>query len=275
MNKNLKTILFLGFFSIFGSVCTAEQLYPGGYNITSDYYINNLSVAITDTLVITRKVENNEAFQINGLYFSENLPREFRIVSGTIKLIGDNIEYLYRGGVNLPVVPSCSTHYWVVDFPGDGQTPKNTLNPGDSITFELKIVSDEIGNFTLPLHTTVFYGTGTAFFSSSDPVVISVELSVDADEADSESDLVPENSFMTTAMPNPFNGSITLKYSGDALNGKQVKIGIYNILGQLINSDEAVSAGNGGQLTWTPDGNMAQEYISILFQPAKSGAAEK
>ena len=82
--------------TIFGA---DESLYPSGFNITAQYTSSAGKLAITDTLVITRTIANNESFDIHDLYFSENIPPEFEAVAYSAKIDNIDIEYINIGPV--------------------------------------------------------------------------------------------------------------------------------------------------------------------------------
>ncbi|MEW5924134.1 MAG: hypothetical protein AB1746_09115 [Candidatus Zixiibacteriota bacterium] len=152
----------------------AETLYPGGYNISSGYAVSAYNITTSDTLVITRTVRNNESFSITGLYFSENIPPQLQVAAHAIAINGAGINYQYQANLTDSIVGGYDSYYWVVDDPESPATVQNTLSPGDSLSFRLKLTAMLAGQYQLPLHTTVFYGNNSGFFSTDDMYTITV-----------------------------------------------------------------------------------------------------
>jgi len=249
MNKNILFLLFIGLLVISGSSYSAESLYPVGYEIESNYQINASEISITDTLIITRTVNNNGSHPITGLYFSENFPPEFNIISELVTINGESIQCSFQEEEVEPIIPGYITCHWVVDNPGIGE---NILLPGDNLTFVLKIGCDDVGSYPLPLHSTVFYYDGIGFFSYSEVITVDFLLSLDNNESDPGTIPLPDRLLSVTAKPNPFNGSTVIEYAGGNLTGKTVRMELYNIIGQRILIDETVSVENNGQFIWYP-----------------------
>jgi hypothetical protein len=156
---------------------TAETLYPSGYNITSQFELSGTDISTGDTLVVTRTIINNESFALDGLYFSDNLPSEFTLTEYAIKLNGNNITTTYTANISPPIVPGYNTCEWVVDDP-DGD-PQNLVYPGDILTFEMKLVCFTAGDYQLPFHAAAFVGGNSGFFSTDDPISITVSSAQD------------------------------------------------------------------------------------------------
>ncbi|UCD93449.1 MAG: hypothetical protein JSU69_06655 [Candidatus Zixiibacteriota bacterium] len=152
-----------------------ETIYPAGHNFVCQYDVSDTIITAFDTVLITRSLANNDTFSIAGLYFSENIPPHFTIVSYSIRENGEEIEHLFQDENDHSVVDGCTTYYWVVDEPGALATVENDVNPGEHVDLELKLVCNSAGVYILPLHTTVFYGGGSGYFSTGDQVTIRVE----------------------------------------------------------------------------------------------------
>jgi len=155
----------------------AETLYPSGYNIISQYYLSDYAITITDTLIITRTVQNNESFALSGLYFSDNLPPEYSLVGYSIRLNGNNISNQFAANIAPSIVAGFATYEWVVDDP-DGN-PENIINPGQSLVFELRLHCGNIGEYQLPFHTTAFLGGSSGFYSTNEAIIVTVQNSED------------------------------------------------------------------------------------------------
>ncbi|HUV30396.1 MAG TPA: hypothetical protein VMY05_04800 [Acidobacteriota bacterium] len=167
-------LLALGLFLLPARLCGQETVHPTGYSIVSTYTLTELEVAAGDTLAITRTVVNNESFPLSGLYFSENLPAQFEIVSYSVTVAGAAGACLFEHAALNPVVAGYETYYWIIDEPGESDTLGSVLNPGDSTVLELRLTCDLAGEFQFPLHTTVFYGNANGFFSADGAAVIVV-----------------------------------------------------------------------------------------------------
>ena len=154
-----------------------ETVYPDGYSIINEYAISNSAITISDTLVITRMIKNDGVFPITGLNLSENIPLEFNVISHAITLNGTDITYNYQLMSDI-VIYGFDTHYWIVDDPDSTAGIKNELAPGDSLVLTVQLAPDTTGVFSLPLHTTVFYGDNTGFFSADEVSAVTVENAV-------------------------------------------------------------------------------------------------
>ena len=150
-------------------------MYPAGFDIQTQYALSDLSVATSETLTVTRTIVNNESFQITGLYFSENLPEELKVISYSIAVNGADVSYIYYNALSSSILDDFETYRWIVDEPGGTGQPQNALAPGDSLVFQLNLASAVAGQFALPFHTTTFFGNGTGFFSTDEMLMITVE----------------------------------------------------------------------------------------------------
>jgi len=153
----------------------ADQLFPQGGNITCEYSLELTEFSTGDTLTINRVLRNNESFALSGLYFSDNLPPSFNVASYNLLLNGGNIEHYYSGASQDSVIGFYDTYYWVIDEPDVNKIVSNTINPGDVLELEIRITFTQAGYYSLPMHTTVFYGNQTGFFATDSGYLISVE----------------------------------------------------------------------------------------------------
>ena len=157
-----------------GGIWGQVDLYPAGYDIETEYTVNDMTFVIGDTLVISRYLVNHESFSLSGLYLSENLPVAFNIVSESVTINGSTVDYSFEDAVTSLVIPGYDTYYWVVDEVDSLDPIQNLIQPEDSLHLELKIVCNNSGEYLLPLFTTVFYGDSTGFFSTGDSLVVTV-----------------------------------------------------------------------------------------------------
>ncbi len=174
------TILIVGLLSL--ASASAETVHPAGTNFAAAYSLSGTSLTTNDTLVISRSFVNGESFAITGLYLSENLPPELSIVGADISLNGspltvaDSSESILSGYVS---------HCWLIGTPGSG----TDMNPGDSLSLELKVTCATEGTYALPLHTTVGYGNGAGVFAADSAAAITVSAPADITPPAAISDL--------------------------------------------------------------------------------------
>ena len=171
-------ILTLTFFLIAGlaavsDLAIADDIFPPDNNITCAYTLNGTVFQIGDTLIVRRALKNNEVFSLSGLYFSDNIPPKFNVASYTLKHNDDDITHFYSGASQDSVIGFYDTYYWVIDDP-NLPAITNIIQPGDSIVMEMKITFTQGGSFSLPMHTTVFYGNQTGYFATANSVSITV-----------------------------------------------------------------------------------------------------
>lgn len=154
----------------------AESIYPSGNNVSCQYLLSSQSITTTDTLIITRTLTNNSSFSLSGLYFSDNFPGNFSLIDYSIKLNGVDISYQFEDSVE-SIFSGNNYYYWIIDNP-DGSIEKS-INQGDSLTFTMKLICNQIGSYVFPLHTSTFYGNSTAFFATEDLYDIIVSTAAD------------------------------------------------------------------------------------------------
>lgn len=249
-----------------------DTVYPSGYNLQCYYTVSGTELSITDTLIISRKMVNDEDFPLENLYFCENLPAAFTVAGHSITLNDIAIDYMFSGPVADEVVAGYDTYYWVIDSPFAGEEANNLLNPGDSVELTIRIVSGNVGSFTLPHHSAVFFGNSTGFFSTSGESTVEFLLSVAVDD-DDNGPLIPADNLIVRAGPNPFNSSVKIWYSG-AVQNSPIDIEIYNILGQVIYSKRLNSINSNGNFTWVPDyrvGSGVYFYRLISADESRTG----
>ena len=151
-----------------------ESAYPTGSSVQYGYSLSSVTLAVDDTLNIQRTVINNEAFVLTGLYFSDNLPPEFELVDDAIRVNGSDLIYTHFDPTANGVINGYELHCWLVDSPDIGSSPQYELNPGDSLSFDMKLICNSPGDYSLPLHTTVLYGNGSGLFSTSEPITVTI-----------------------------------------------------------------------------------------------------
>ena len=168
-----KILAILTIFIFSGAaILASESLLPTGYNLLSGYDLNTSEITPGDTLVITRTLDNNESFALSGLYFSENIPSQFSIVSYSIKLNGVDIPVQYSSNLSPSIINGYNYCEWLVDSPNG--YPTNNIYAGQTLIFELKLTCQTPGNYSLPFHSSSFYGNNSGFFSTDNAIAITV-----------------------------------------------------------------------------------------------------
>nr|MBN2276784.1 T9SS type A sorting domain-containing protein [candidate division Zixibacteria bacterium] len=274
----MRTIAF--YFLIFAcmsgiiSAEAQETLYPDSFDISSRYAINAITLELDDTLIIKRTIVNHEAFSLTGLYFSENLPVEFKIVDQSVRKNGQEIDYIFSQAQYNHEIPDQNTFSWIIDSLGNGSGYSNPVNPGDSLELEIRITSQELGDYILPLHSTVFYGNSTGFFSTSNDIAIDFVLSLDVDDDGGENDLINAGYLLSNSYPNPFNSTVVIKYAGFSISHKQAIFEVFDILGRNIFRQNFTTMNNEGLLNWVPEesiGSGLYFYVMTIGEEKTRG----
>ena len=164
-------LLPLLFFIIYPAVCSYARntVYPADYQITSEYEINSTVLDIDDTMTISRKIINNEPFPLTGLYFSENLPQDFEIISWSVSLNEAILDNIRQESFTNFIFPEYKTCTWIIDDPVSSDYQ---LDTNDSIFIDINVVCHMSGLYTLPLHSASFYGDAIAFFTTGEQITI-------------------------------------------------------------------------------------------------------
>ena len=246
-----------------------ETVYPPGYQIQCDYSLSAGKVTIADTLVILRMVVNGEAFGLTGVYFSDNFPPEFEIVGHSVRINGIAADHIVLGPAANQGPAGYDNYVWVIDLPGDTGAVSGTLQPGDGLAVATMITCQDLGRFSLPLHTAVFYGNGTGFCSTSDSREVEFVLSLDVNDDDPR-EALPPSSISTLAYPNPANASVTVRYIGERLKGSEISFKVFDLTGRKIHENALVSSGHEGYIVWNPP-----ESISSGLYLYKLSAGER
>lgn len=144
---------------------TDDTVYPSGSSIQSTYDLSADTTYLGDTLTISRTLTNNESFDLTGLFFTENLPDSYSLISYSILLNDSPITVDLDSSRNVLYTDYLCCHF-IVDDPDNSVT--NTLSPGDSVSLILKILCNSLGENPLPMHAAVFEGNSSGYFTTSD-----------------------------------------------------------------------------------------------------------
>jgi hypothetical protein len=164
-------IFFIGaFFS--SAVSAQEVLYPAGYDIDFEYIYEPSDFYQTGSVKIYWTVENNEDFDLSGLYYTENLPTGLSVDDYSVFIDGAPIEAYYTGPQEGHLREGYDTYRWVIDFPNNSGQIDNILEPGKALRLQYEITADNPEDYVLPFHTVCFYGDDTGFFTLADTVFL-------------------------------------------------------------------------------------------------------
>jgi hypothetical protein len=238
-----------------GSFAVDEVVYPAGSNIVSRYLINTNDLEVGDTLIINRILINNAAFNIDGLYFSENLPPDFNVVGHSAKINGVDITYSHEGPLTDYIQSGFNGHLWVIDAPGIGGSPENSLVPGDSLDLQYKIVCNDVGEYILPLRCSAFMGDINGCFAYSDTINASyTEVTAVVDDPGDR--MIPDGFLRSRVYPNPFNSTALIRFAGIGVQRGVITLEIYDITGRKIQAEEFYSETNPNVFRWSPESHL-------------------
>ena len=230
-----------------------ESLYPSGYNIDCRHTLSASELSLGDTLTITRVLVNDESFSLTGLYFSTSLPPELDVISQILEVDGTPVSVTSVAPADNLIFTGYRHHTWIVDSPDTSEHISYTVAAGDSVCLTLRVIPSNIGEFLLPFYVTSFYGNNQTFFATTN-IVDTVTVLLLSDVDDDQDNLPPDDYGLTVrAYPNPFNGSTNIAYQGTGLANTELRLEIYNTLGQLVHNTQVFSPVNQGVIWWNAD----------------------
>ncbi len=245
-----------------------ELTYPSTAAISCTYEVSEMQLRIGDTIQIVRTLVNNELFDLNGVYLSDNFPESFQIISQQLRINGNPV----TAGFEADAIGTISSNYrpyrWLIDDPFGG-TVNFTLAPGDSVELTLALVCSDVGQFTLEDHSNIAYGDSASIFTSTDqPIVLIVSISTSVDDEDG----LPQEYLTAIAYPNPFNNRATIAYSKP--HSGSLKLEIYDLLGRLVYDSHVANAGVDGLLYWEADNVGSGVYLYRLRSKSHSAGGK-
>lgn len=256
--KNSKIFLFvLGLLFLELSQAKAETVYPNGYNILADYQLSDTLHPLTDTLIISRTFTNNEGFSLTGLYFSDNLPPAATIVDYILQVGSVSLTPAFSDRQANAVVSEYDTYWWQIDDPQNPGGVHDTVGPGETISLTVRLLFDSVGTYSFPLHSTVFMGDTISFFATGETLYIRTFIPSDVEDPDDDKSLIPVRFEFSQGYPNPFNSSVSIRYSGENLSGKRVVLRIVNALGQIIHQTSVTAVADAGSFRWEAPGSLS------------------
>lgn len=243
-------LILFGWLCLGPSSANGEDVYPAGYSITSNYQLSDSLLALSDTLIISRSIVNSESFDLIGLYFSDNFPPAATIIDYNLEVGGAPVIPAFTDGQADVVVSGCDVHWWPIDDPQNPGGVHDTVGPGETVSLTVRLLFDSVGSYSFPLHTTVFRGDATSFFATEDTLYVRTFIVVDVEEGEDNKSLNPVRFELSQAYPNPFNSTVSVRYSGVSITGKSIELKITNILGQVIHEVSVRAVSDVGSLQW-------------------------
>lgn len=230
-----------------GGLATADDIYPGIGSVNCLYSVSTDQLLIGDTLYISRSIVNNGSGPVEGLYLSDNFSEPFEIVEYSIAVNGQPLTPLREESIPDLIFPGYVNYCWTIDTLGDGDI-SGYLYPDDSLSLEIKLICHEIGQYQLPLRTSVFQYNSQSYFSTAPSYSVEVVLSLDVDDDDQP--VLPGQFLTARPFPNPFNGRVRIEYYGTELKASPARLEIFNLLGQNVHVKEFVAKTAPGAVYW-------------------------
>jgi hypothetical protein len=159
---------------LFSQLYAGEILFPVNSDIQLSYDLSSTSFELNDTLVIDWTLTNDSDDILNNLYWNENMPSGFNLISYSIRLNGNQISSYHIGGFSDHIYSGYNTYRWVIDEPSSEDSYNHKLNPGDEVELLYRIAFQSEGTFDLPFHTLCFDNGDQGSYTVGDPVEITV-----------------------------------------------------------------------------------------------------
>jgi hypothetical protein len=200
------------------TLAEADLFYPAGHSLSASYETSHTSMTVSDTLVLSRSLVNGESYSLTSLYFADNLPPEFSIISYTLTRNGAPIGCGFSGPNPDTVLPGYDAYQWVVDWPDTFGGLQTEIISGDSLHLEVMVTCEEAGSYSLPLHTLICCGNSGQMFAVP---LASASITVDANV-----DLTPPGKIEDlNAQPGDSIGSVGMIWTEPADDGSEIVSG--------------------------------------------------
>ena len=237
-----------------GAHAETDVFYPAGHSLSASYEISQITMTASDTLVLTRSLVNGESYSLTSLYFADNLPAAFSVISYSLTRNGDAIGCGFSGANTDTVLPGYDAYQWVVDWPDAFGGLQTEIISGDSLHLQVMITCNEAGSYSLPLHTIVCCGNGGQMFAVPlASVFITVEASVDLTPPGRIEDL--------DAQPGDNIGSIGMIWTAPADDGSEIVSGREP---NVLDRQTTLAA-----LTTWQSAPILFPYFSFVFDPTE------
>ena len=229
-----------------------DTVYPNDLAISAEYRIPEQVFGAADTVTVYRTVINNEQAPIYNLYLTDNLPSEFELIDYTLTINGAPAHRQFDGPHHSRQIPEYNLYEWVLDRPDSTDTLDVTLDYQDTLVLSYRLRCPVEDEYLLPFHTLCGNTDDTGLFTLADPLHVVVETPVGVD---GDHDLLPQNSAICRAYPNPFNATVAIRLEGSMpISGDSLSLAIYDVQGRLIYR----AKGSGGNtLLWHPEADIA------------------
>lgn len=167
--------ILLSLTAAFSAGAVEDQVYPSNGDITCCHEILGSDFRAGDTITIIRDFINNSPSSVGKLYLSEHMPPSdsISIISHNVMINGSTIDYQFYKEGFITVIDGNDSYYWLIDSPLDGIY--NSIDPGDSLHLEFQVVILHADNYLLPMHTTVFQNSESAFFATTDAKALIID----------------------------------------------------------------------------------------------------
>jgi hypothetical protein len=264
----IKALILLILMSIFVSdICAQESVFPVGTDINSEYTVSYIDFSVSDTLIISWSVVNNEDFDLANLYIADNIPEEFTVLSSLIQINGAPVSNYYSGPQQNQIYSGCNTYRWAIDLPIQGDSLNNVLTPGDTLYLQYAVICSTEGVYLFPFHTLCCYGDGSGIFTTADTFYVTVSPDSQIGGGSISAPRRPELSF---AYPNPSNSEVIIKFAGEVHSGSTVSLKIFDSLGREIHKDDIRGTPGDNYFRWRPQKNVASGiyFYNIYYNKA-------
>ncbi len=280
MRKLALFVVGVGLWGLSPIICASEdEVIPAGQSVTVEYFQSDTIATVVDTVVISRRIINRSNYRFVGLYLSDNIPTAF-VVRGFLATVNRSpVPTQYQVLPAGSVIAGYSVHHWVFDAQ-DGSAIDLVLEPGDTLELTIAITCASAAQFELPLHTMVCYDDAVGgLFAVGEPASILFSLDTggeddqgggDDDEDDAGNDPLPRDYLISSAYPNPFNGAVTISYSGANMTIGSIELDVYNQLGQLMYHGSRDIDAADGMWAWDP---AAGTGSGVYFYRLSSGTS--
>jgi|GEM_PF-5501060 hypothetical protein len=227
-----------------------DSIFPDDGTVQSDYVLFLSPGISTDTVTITRNIINYNAIGVDSVVVLVNLPRMTELLDYYYDVSAANPLVSRQGPLENHIVPNSMAYLWIIKT--DGGSPGSVIEPLDHLKFTYRFLMPKTTGLELAPHAAIAHFPDKAIYTVSDSIIV--------DQGDyheiQEVDNIPAR-LSFSASPNPFNGSVRLKYTGDGIKGQRLDFRIFDILGRTIYSMNSVAESDRCEIVWSPGVEIA------------------
>ena len=151
-----------------------DTVYPEVYDIYVSSSLSGSNIEIDDTVTVRRTISNNAGFELTNLYLVDVMPQEFELLSYSLQLNGQPVNHYFSGSLPDHLMTGYNAFRWLIDEPSPDDQLNITLAPGDSLKLTYFFTCSDTGSYVLPLHSFVFEGGQSGFFSLNSPESVTI-----------------------------------------------------------------------------------------------------